>query len=210
MPRHVSRRAPSFPSFVIAACLLLPAIARASAGVDEPPVEVEALSPIRPRLVGSVGGALGAFAGYEGTGFGFLARAGVEAPTIQGPVDHAVVAAVEGGRFAAWFDTPFLFRGVQLDTFSVRANWRVYPWARQGLNVEAGSGFMLARDSVDVELPTRDVRSTVLRSGVPFELGLGWVIAERLDLSLRYTHVLFTADDPAALGFLQLAVGGRL
>jgi hypothetical protein len=164
------------------------------------------------RPVASFGGAIGGVGGYQGHGLGFLGRAGAEL-RLSPPdgTQHALVVALEGGRFAAWgLDTPFLFQGVQLDLASVRAAWRLYPWRGHGLYVDGGSGFLVARDRIAMVLPDREVRSTEMRLGVPFELGTGWMVADHFDVSLRYTQVVFTSNAPVSFGFLQLALGVRL
>jgi hypothetical protein len=166
----------------------------------------------RLRALASVGGAIGGVGGYQGHGLGFLARAGAELRL--SPPDgtrHALVVALEGGRFSAWgLDTAFLFQGVQLDLASVRAAWRLYPWRGHGLYVDGGSGFLVARDRIALVMPDREVRSTEVRLGVPFELSTGWMVADHVDVALRYTQIVFTAKAPATLGFLQLALGVRL
>jgi hypothetical protein len=168
--------------------------------------------PERMHALASFGGAIGGIGGYQGYGLGLLARAGVDLPLLQaGGTRHALVVAVEGGRFAAWeLDTPFLFRGVQLDLASLRTDWRLYPWRGHGLYVDVGSGLLLARDRIAMMLPTREVSSTEMRLGVPIELGTGWVVADHFDVSLRYTQIVFTRNAPASFGFMQLALGVRL
>lgn len=177
---------------------LAPAVSRA---------EVE-----RPHALFSAGGALGGIGGYEGYGLGLLLRAGAELPLFPaGSTEHALVLALEAGRFPGLeLDTAFLFEGVQLDLTSLRADWRLYPWRRWGLHVDAGSGLLLARDRIALLLPTRTVSSTEWRFGVPIELGTGWVVADHFDVSLRYSQIVFTTKAPTTFGFLELALGVRL
>jgi hypothetical protein len=194
---------------VACACYLA---AAAPLGAAEVTAELTPRESDRLRPVASFGGAIGGVGGYQGYGVGFLGRAGAEL-RLSPPdgLHHALVVAAEGGRFSAWgFDTPFLFRGVQLDLASVRAAWRLYPWRGHGLYVDGGGGFLVARDRIAMVLPDREVRSTETRLGVPFELGTGWMVADHFDVSLRYTQVVFTAKAPVSLGFLQLALGVRL
>jgi hypothetical protein len=164
------------------------------------------------RALASFGGAIGGIGGYQGYGVGFLARAGLDLPLFRaGGTRHALVVAVEGGRFSAWgLDTPFLFQGVQLDLASLRTDWRLYPWRGHGLYVDAGGGLLLARDRIAMVLPTREVSATEMRVGVPIELGTGWVVADHFDVSLRYSQIVFTREAPASFGFMQLALGVRL
>jgi hypothetical protein len=199
---------------VIACGFLIPTVplARAFGSTAEPVLSASQRDPERLRATAAVGGAIGGIGGYQGYGIGLLARAGIEVPLFElGGMRNALMVAAEGGRFSAWaIDTPFLFRGVQLDLASLRTNWRLYPWPGQGLYLDAGGGLTLARDRIDMQLPGRDVKSTQLRLGVPIEFGLGWVLAQHLDVSLRYSQIVFTTQEPASFGFMQLALGVRL
>jgi hypothetical protein len=198
----------------IACSFLIPTVppTRALGSTAEPALSAAPPHPDRLRATASVGGAIGGIGGYQGYGIGLLARAGVEVPLFElGGMRNALMVGAEGGRFSAWaIDTPFLFRGVQLDLASLRLDWRLYPWPGQGLYLDAGGGLTLARDRIDMVLPGREVKSTQLRLGVPIEFGVGWVLAQHLDVSLRYSQIVFTTQEPASFGFMQLALGVRL
>jgi hypothetical protein len=182
-----------------------------SAPTAEATTEIPGPQSHRVRALASFGGAIGGVGGYEGYGVGFLCRTGVEWRLSPGGKRHALVVAAEAGRFAAWgIDTPFLFQGGQLDLAAFRAAWRFYPWRGHGLYLDGGSGLVVARDRVALVLPDREVRATDVRVGVPVEFGTGWLVGEKLDVSLRYTQVVFTARAPASFGFMQLALGVRL
>jgi hypothetical protein len=195
------------------ACLV--AVTLPSRAAQDPPAPALSAAPPRPerlRPLASFGGAIGGIGGYQGHGLGLLARAGAELHLFAaGGTRHGLVLALEAGRFSAWeLDTPFVFEGVQLDLMSLRTDWRLYPWRGHGLYIDGGGGMLVARDRIAMQMPDREVSSTEWRLGVPIELAIGWMVADHLDVSFRYTQVVFTTKAPRSFGFLQLALGVRL
>lgn len=163
------------------------------------------------RILAGVSGALG-FASLEIFGPGLSLRAGVDLQMLRlGPTRHRLLVTGEGMRFSRWgVDADFFFRGLQADVLAARADWRVYPLSSLGLYGSAGSGLLVSRDRVALELPERTVVSSETRVGIPFELGAGWTLADRFDLSLRYTHGVYFSGAPKSFGFLALGLGVRL
>jgi hypothetical protein len=165
------------------------------------------------RAVASVGVA-GIFFGYDSYGVAFPVRAGVDIPLGRlASTRHRLLAGLEYAHFSRGFVAgidPFPVRGLAFDEGSFRLVWRVLPFARLGLHVDAGAGVLMGRDEIHLELPERVVRSSETRTGVPFEFGAGFLLGEHLDLGLRYTHVVFPAGKPAWMSFPELAVAVRL
>lgn len=167
----------------------------------------------RISAVASVGLAA-IFFGYDSYGVAFPVRAGVDVPLGHiAWARHSLLAGFEYAHFSRGFVAgidPFPVRGLAFDAGSLRLAWRVIPSARIGLHFDAGAGLLVGRDQIRLELPDRVVRSSETRTGVPLELGAGWLFGEHIDVALRYTHVVFTSDEPAAMGFPELAIAVRL
>jgi hypothetical protein len=165
------------------------------------------------RAVASVGVA-GMFFGYDSYGVAFPVRAGVDIPLGRlGSTRHRLLAGLEYAHFSRGFVAgidEFPVRGLAFDEGSFRLVWRLLPFDRVGLHVDAGAGVLMGRDEIHVELPERVVRSSQMRTGVPFELGAGVLLGKHLDLGLRYTHVVFPEGKPAWMAFPELAVAVRL
>lgn len=159
----------------------------------------------------AVGGAVG-FMNLELFGPGLSVRAGVDLALFRwASTRHRLLVTGEGTRFSRWgVEADFLFRGVQADVLAARADWRVYPFRSLGLHASAGTGLLVTRDRVSLELPERLVTSSDTRAGIPFELDLGWTIADRFDISGRYTHGVYLSGKPRAFGFVGIALGVRL
>jgi hypothetical protein len=143
----------------------------------------------RARLIVATGIA-GALAGYETHGVAFPIRLGAELPLLRtGPIRHHLLLAAEYAHFSRGFiREPEVLPGVQLDVGSLWATWRLFPFPRRGLHVDAGAGVALLRDRIRMELPGRRFTSAETRLGVPFGFGLGWTVGRHLDLALRYSQ----------------------
>jgi hypothetical protein len=165
----------------------------------------------RPRILAGIGGALG-FANLEIFGPGLSLHGGVDLDMLRlGPTRHRLLVTGEVTRFSRWgVDADFFFRGLQADVFAARADWRVYPFRSLGLHASAGSGLLVSRDRIALELPERAVVSSETRVGIPFELAAGWTIADRFDVSVRYTHGVYFSGASKGFGFLGLTFGVRL
>jgi hypothetical protein len=144
---------------------------------------------------------------YETHGVAMPVRVAADVP-LPG-FRHRLVLAAEYAHYSRWFMTePEVLPGVQLDVGSVRASWRVFPYARRGMHLDAGVGISVLHDRLAIALPERRVMSARTGVGVPVEVGVGWMVHRRIDVDVRYSYTAPIVGD--ALGQLGIALGVRL
>jgi hypothetical protein len=193
-------------SLLILAPVMLLGVAPALA--QTPPDDLDS----RIRVTASSGISV-ALADYETHGIAFPVRVGGELPVLRtGPIRHHLLLAVDYAHFSRSFvREPEVLPGVQLDVGTLAVSWRVFPFPRRGLHLDASTGVSLLRDRIRFTLPDRRVSSSETRLGVPLELGLGWA-AGRVDVGLRYAHVamMMGGAGSSALARMELVAGVRL
>jgi hypothetical protein len=166
----------------------------------------------RMRAIVSTGFAI-ALADYETHGIAFPIRVGADLPLFRtGPVRHRLLLAAEYAHFSRSFiRVPEVVPGLQLDTASLRATWRLFLFPRRGFCLGAGAGIGVLHDRIRFALPGLRVASSETRAGLPLEAGLGWTIGRHVDVGLRYSQdLLVFGDSSSVLGQLELAIGARL